>query len=326
MRRSRAVTWDQLRVGILLLVGLAILAMGTFYIGQVGHVFGRRYELVTLMRSAEGLVPGAAVQLAGQNVGQVDRVEWLAPAQRARTGEAVAVWLAVNREVQEQIRADSKAEVRTQGLLGDRVIDIVPGSEGSPILEQGDTLAAAEPLDYQAILRKGSDAVTGLGDLAARLDSITRELLAGHGSLGRMLVDDSLYGNVSRLSLSLDRFLRRVNAGQGALGQLLTDSTLYGNLVGLTAGLDTLTSRVASGQGTLGRMVASDSLYAELHGAAARANELLGKLVRGEGSMGRAVVSDSLYEEVLKSLVDLNAMLADVREHPKKYIPPVKVF
>jgi phospholipid/cholesterol/gamma-HCH transport system substrate-binding protein len=326
MRRSRAITWDQLRVGVVLLVGLTILMIGTFYIGQVGHVFGRRYTLITLMGSAEGLVPGAAVQLAGQNVGQVDRVAWLEPEQRARTGEAVAVWLAVNREVQNQIRSDSRAHVRTQGLLGDRIIDIDPGSAGARVLEEGDTLAASEPLDYQQILRQGSDAVTSLGQLAGHLDSLARQMLAGQGSLGRMLVDDSLYRNVSQLSLSLDQFLRRVNRGRGALGKLLTDSTLYGGLVGLTAGLDTLTGQVVQGRGTLGRMVASDSLYRELHGAASRANALLGKLERGEGSMGRAVASDSLYEQVLKSLVDLNAILADLREHPRKYIPPVKVF
>ncbi len=326
MRRSRAITWDQVRVGILLLVSLAILGVGTFFIGEVGHVFGRRYRLVTLMNSAEGLVPGAAVQLAGQNVGQVATVDWLEPEQRARTGEAVAVQLAVNREVQDQIRADSKAHIRTQGLLGDRVIDISPGSAGARVLRPGDTLPAEEPLDYQAILRQGSEAVDGLSRLAARLDSLARQMLAGRGSLGRMLVDDSLYRNVSSLSLSLDRFLRRVNAGEGALGRLLTDSTLYGNLVGLTAGLDTLTSQAASGHGTLGRMMASDSLYRELHGAASRANALLGRIDRGEGSLGRAMVSDSMYEEVLKSLVDMNAILADLREHPKKYIPPVKVF
>jgi len=326
VRRSRPITWDQVRVGLLLLVGLALLVIGVLFIGRVGHVFGHRYRLVTLMGSAEGLVPGAAVQLAGQNVGQVDEIHWLEPEERARTGESVAVWLAVNQEVQPQIRADSKVTVRTQGLLGDRILDIRPGSAGARVLAEGDTLPASEPLDYQAILRRGSDAVTGLTELTTSLDSLTRELLAGRGSLGRLLVDDSLYRSVSRLSLSLDRFLGRVNRGQGALGRLLTDDALYDNLVGITAGLDTLTGRVSAGQGSLGRMVASDSLYRELHGAAARANALLGKLERGEGSMGRAVASDSLYEEVLKSLVDLNAILGDFRQHPGKYIPPVKVF
>lgn len=313
-------------MGLLLVVGLVLLTIGVLFIGRVGHVFGRRYRLVTLMSSAEGLVPGAAVQLAGQNVGQVAGIHWLDPAERARTGEAVAVEVAVNDEVRDQIRADSRARLRTQGLLGDRVIDIVPGSAGARVLGPGDTLLASEPLDYQQILQRGSDAVAGLTDLTTHLDSLTRELLAGRGSLGRLLVDDSLYRSASRLSRSLDRFLTRVNRGEGALGQLLTDESLYRNIVGLTAGLDTLTAHVVAGQGTLGRMMASDSLYRELHGAASRANALLGRLDRGEGSMGRAVASDSLYEQVLKSLVDLNAILDDFRQDPGKYIPPVRVF
>ncbi len=49
MRRSRPVTWDQVRVGIVLLFTLAVLAVGILFIGDVGDVFGSRYRLLTLM-------------------------------------------------------------------------------------------------------------------------------------------------------------------------------------------------------------------------------------------------------------------------------------
>ena len=120
MRRSRPITWEEVKVGVLLIVALALLATGIFFIGNTGNVFGDRYQLVTLMRSAAGLVPGAAVQVAGQPVGQVSRIAFIDPEGRPATGEGVAVWLAVNREVRDQIRTDSRARIRTQGLLGDR--------------------------------------------------------------------------------------------------------------------------------------------------------------------------------------------------------------
>lgn len=326
MRRSAPVTWDQIRVGILLLVGLAVLAVGTFFIGEMGGVFGDRYRLVTLMRSAAGLVPGASVQLAGQGVGQVTEIEWIPPEERPETGEAVAVWLAVNRQVQAQVRSDSRARVRTQGLLGDRVVDIEPGSADARVLEPGDTLAASEPLAYQELLGQAATAVAELTSLSRDLESLTRRLLAGEGSLGRMVVDEALYRHLVEVSGSLGEFLDRVVRGEGTLGRLLTDEELYRRLSSGAAALDSVTGRVAAGRGTLGKMVASDSLYDRMLALTQRSGAILERLEEGGGTAGRLLEDETLYEELLRTLVDLNAVLEEIRRNPRKYIPPVRVF
>jgi phospholipid/cholesterol/gamma-HCH transport system substrate-binding protein len=326
VKRSTPLTWEQVRVGALLVVALVLLATGVFLVGGMGNVFGNRYRLVTLMESGAGLVPGSAVQVAGQNVGQVSRVEWIDPENRPETGEAVAVWLAVNERVRRQIRADSKARLRTQGLLGDRVVDIEPGSPDAAVLAEGDTLSAAEPLDYQEILEQASGAVTGLRDLTGRLEELTRRMLAGEGSLGRLVVDETLYRRLTTLSGSLADVLERAEGGDGALGQLLTDPALYRRLVSLTASLDTVTARVARGEGTLGRLSASDSLYREMAGTAERFNRILDRVESGEGTAGKLVTDQALYDELLKTLTDLNAVLADLRRDPGRYVPPVEVF
>lgn len=326
MRRSTPLTWDDVRVGGLVLVSLVLLALGIFYVGQVAHVFGDRYRLVTLMNSAAGLVPGAAVQLAGQNVGQVSGVEWIEPDRRRELGASVAVQLSVDRGVQGQIRSDSRARIRTQGLLGDRVIDIRPGSPEADVLQPGDTVPSEEPVDYQEVLEDAAGAVGGLSRLARRLEELTRRMLAGEGSLGRLVVDTTLYREITLLSGSLGRFLQRANRGEGSLGRLLTEDRLYEELVRVTARLDTLTAGVATGRGTLGRMVASDSLYRELRRVAERSNELLRGLEEGRGTMGRLMTEDEAYEALLKNLADLNALLQEVRSDPERYLPEVEIF
>lgn len=326
MRRSTPLTWEQVRVGALLMGALALLAVGVLLVGEVGHVFGNRYRLVTMMRSGAGLVPGAAVQLAGQNVGQVESIQWIDPADRPDSGKTVLMSLAVNREVQGQIRTDSRARIRTQGLLGDRVVDITPGSAGADVLQPGDTLSSEEPLDYQEILEQASGAVTGLTDLATRLEELTARMLAGEGSLGRLVTDTALYDELATLSGSLGSFLGRANRGEGSLGRLLRDDRLYERLVSVTAGLDTLTQRVAGGEGSLGRMVTSDSLYRSLHDVVARSDSLLRRVEEGRGTAGRLMVDEALYEELLRTLGEVNTILADLRADPRRYIPPVEVF
>lgn len=326
MRRSAPITWDQVRVGIVLIVALTILAAGIFFVGEMGAVFGDRYRLVTLMNSAAGLVQGAVVQVAGQPVGQVDEIEFIEPDRRPETGEAVAIWMAVDRKVQNLIRTDSKARVRTQGLLGDRLIDISPGSAENPVLQPGDTLPAAEALNYQELLDRASDAVTGLTTLVRNLSDITEGLLAGEGTMGQLVVDEALYRRLVSLSGSLDRFLTGAVGGEGFLGRALRDDELYDRLVSAVASLDSLTERVVAGEGTMGRLVRSDSLYVALTEMAVRSDSLLRSLQEGRGSLGSLIVDDRLYEELLKTVADLNATLEDLRQQPRKYIPPVEVF
>lgn len=326
MRRSARVTWDQVRVGVFILVAVGFLSLGIFLIGDVGNVFGDRYRLVTLMESAAGLVQGAGVQVAGQPVGQVDEIELIPPARRTPGGQAVAVWLAVDRSVREQIRADSRARVRTQGLLGDRIIDIEPGSPDAPVLQPGDTLRSAPSLNYQEVLDQASVAVGRLTELVANLGDVTESLLEGRGTAGQLLVDDALYHGLVDLSGSLADVLEQVGDGEGSLGRLLASDTLYERLLGSAVGLDTLTARLLAGEGTLGRLVVSDSLYTALTDLALRSDSLLAAVQEGEGSLGRLVADPELYEEMLRTVTDLNRILSELREDPRRYIPPVEVF
>ncbi len=313
-------------MGLVLLFGLGILAVGIFLIGTIGDVFGSRYRLVTLMESAAGLVRGAPVQVAGQNVGQVDRVEFIRPEQRPETGEAVAVTLGINVAIRDQIRADSRARVRTQGLLGDRLIDIEPGSADQRVLADGDTLGAAPALSYEELLGQAADAVQSLTELSNDLVATLERVTAGEGSLGRLLMDDALYASMVSLNDNLTALLGPVVEGEGVFGRMLQDGELYDRLLSATARIDSVTGAVTEGEGTLGRLVRSDSLYAALASSASRADSLLALIERGDGAMGRLVTDEQLYEELLKVIVDLNAFLTDVRQNPKRFIPPVKVF
>ncbi|MDH3734957.1 MAG: MlaD family protein [Gemmatimonadota bacterium] len=326
MRRARTVTWDQVRVGLVLIVALTILGVGIFFIGNVGDQFATRYRLITLMESAAGIVVGAPVQVAGQNVGQVVAVEFIRPEQRPPSGEAVAVSLGVNTDVQDQIRADSRARVRTQGLLGDRLIDIEPGASDQPILADGDTLAAAPAISYEELLGQAADAIESLTTLSDDLTSTLGRVAEGEGSLGQLLVDDGLYTGMMALNENLNAVLGPVAAGEGAFGQLLRDDELYERLLSTTGSLDSVTALVLAGDGTLGQLVTSDSLYRALTASAIRADDLLASIERGDGSIGRLVTDEALYEELLKTIVDLNAFLQDVRANPKKFMPVVKVF
>ncbi len=319
-------TWEQVRVGLLVLMALVLLSVGVFLVGDTGNVFGHRYQLVTLVRSAAGLVPGAAVQLAGQTVGQVDDIRFISPDERPTSGEAVAIWMAINIDVRDQIRRDSRAQVRTQGLLGDKLIDIRPGSPDAEILAAGDTVASAASLDYDALLAEGAEAVGDLVTVARNLADLTEGILEGRGTLGQLVVDDVMYERLVGLTASLDSLIAAASSPDNSLMRLLRDDTLYAAIRSSAAAFDTLARSVVEGEGTLGQMIRSDSLYADLRSTVNRTDSLLATVLAGEGSAGRLFTDEAMYEELLRTLVELNAILEDVRRDPERYVPDISVF
>lgn len=326
MRRGTPMTWEQVRVGIFLIIVLAMGATALVLIGRSGNVFGERYQLVTLVRSAAGLVPGAEVQLAGQAVGQVDRVVLIPPEDRPEGGQAVALWLNVRVSVQSQIREDSRAQVRTQGLLGDRLIDIRPGSAGARILQDGDTLHAASSVDFDALIAEGSEAVGDLVEITSNLAELTRGVLEGEGTIGRLVTDAALYDRLVSLAGSMDTLAAIAANADGPVMRMLEDESLYLSIRSTLTSLDSVAAGVARGEGSLGRMLTTDSLYAALLGSITRMDSLLASLESGEGAMGRLFTDPVLYEELLKTMVDFGSLLEAVREDPERFVPEVSVF
>ena len=324
--------WGRIRVAALIVVALALLAFAVYKAGQIFDVFADRYELVTLLPNASGLREGGAVAVGGQRVGTIEAIEFI-PLEEQHGGNHLRLRLSLSEEVQEQVRADSRGMVRLQGFLGDKFFDITPGTPGAPILMPGDTLLSETPIDLDVVLARAAGMIDQAEGLIVNLQEITGSIAQGEGALGRLMTDDVLYERVVLTTTELARTLHTANAGEGTIGRLLNDPALYHRLDAALASLDTLTSTLTEGEGTLGRLVHSDSLYNTLTATATRADSLLAQfeilaenMHGGEGTIARMVNDPQLYDELLKSVVDLQNLLLDVREHPERYTPRVDIF
>jgi phospholipid/cholesterol/gamma-HCH transport system substrate-binding protein len=157
MKRSSFITWDQLRVGLVILAALGILTLAVYKLGQAANLFTKRYTLVAFLKEANGLRQGGTVTLAGQLAGTVKAIEFLTPDND--TTRNLRIIIGVDQNLQQQIRADSKAQIRTMGLLGDKIFDITPGTPRYNVLNSGDTIAVSPALDYEQVLSQAAGAV-----------------------------------------------------------------------------------------------------------------------------------------------------------------------
>lgn len=325
MKRPTFITWDQLKVGGLLLFGTATLIAAGIKLGQAANLFGSRYQLVTYLPNAGGLLVGGSVQVAGQLAGTVKAIEFL-PVD-ADTSRNLKVVMQIDQSLREQIRADSKVRLKTLGLLGDKVLDIRPGTPSYPVLRPGATVPLDPTIDYEQVIARASLAVDTVVALASDIRKVTQGLVRGQGTAGQLLTNRALYDNLNSTLGRAQQLLVGLQNPNGTIGHLLNDPTLYHNLSGAIAGVDSLVLQMNNPKGTVGRLLRDDSLYVRMVGVAVSADSLLKAMSSGNGTVGKLLNDQRLYDQLVKLVSDLSGVLADVRANPGRYTKGlVKVF
>ena len=325
MKRATFITWEQLKVGGMILAALAILTIAVFKLGEAANLFSKRYRLVVLLPSENGLRVGGSVTVAGQLAGTVSSIDFLPP--DADTTRNLRVVVEVDQALQQQVREDSRARLRTLGLLGDKIVDITPGTPRYAVLPANDTLQVEPALDYEAVLVQASGAVDDMLQLTRDLKGITGGLARGEGTMGQLLTNRSLYDELNGTLARTNALVSRLQRPNGSLGKLLDDPALYQNLTAMISSVDSLVRQLHAENGTFGKLLRDDSLYTHLVGITSGADSLVRQLTRGNGFAAKLLSDQQLYEQLTKTITDLNAILADVRQNPRKYTKGmIKVF
>lgn len=325
MKRSPTITWDQLRVGIVILVALGIIGIAVYKLGQAANLFAKRYQLIAYLPDANGIRTGGAVMVAGQLAGTVKSIEFL-PVD-ADTTRNLRLVLQIDETVKEQIRRDSKGKLRTMGLLGDKAFDITPGTPRARVLQEGDTVTVAPSLDYEAVIAQASGAVTDLVALTRDMRAITGGIVRGQGTVGQLVTNRALYDNLNGTLARANAMLAQFQNPNGTVGRMLNDPTLYNRLTGVIASTDSLVTTLNSTRGTAGLLLRDTTLYRNMVGITRGADSLMRSLTNGQGTASKLLTDQTLYDQLNKLVTDLSAVLADVRRDPSRYTKGlVKVF
>ena len=323
---------SQLRVGIFVLFGLAILAF--LILNSTGdfNPFEKKLRLKARFAAADGLREGSEVQLAGVRIGKVESVNLLPP--DSPEDSKIEAVLSVdnelnNRPITERIRTDSTAQlIAVSVLANDKLINISPGTtKGSPVSE-GYVLESRDAISINQLTKTGNELLEQINRLAVPANEILNKANQGEGTLGRIVNDESLYRNLdttvaeTRLTMTkLQTTIEKVNRGEGTAGRLLNDPELYNSLNRTIGQLESISNDLRSGRGTAGKFITDDALYNETRAAvidlrtsAAKINAIADDfkvittdLTEGRGSAGRFLKDEQLYEDARNTLARFNS-------------------
>ncbi len=310
-----------LRVGLVIAAAIVIAAVAIFSIGKGARFITGAEFFEAHFHHTNGLQTGAPVSLSGVNIGAVESIKF--PPDRAADYVVVKLW--VEGSAAPRVRADSEALIKTMGLLGDKYLELTPGTPGAPSAEPGALLKSEDPIDYEALLRR-----PGAGDFVANMVAMTTSLRTildnvekGQGLLGQLIRGDEknklnfasiseTLGRINGLATELEVTAKRLNHGKGLAAAMLSDRTngrqVVADLSSSVASLrttaqrlDRLTARLEKAQGTLPRLVEdrqyAEELLPELRQSTHDLEEILQKINSGQGTLGAVVNDPSLYHQ-----------------------------
>lgn len=178
----------ELKVGIFVFIGLIILSTFVLSIGKV-RTWAAGYRINFLFNFVNGIKEGAPVRFAGVDIGEVKKIKFIFLPLEQQMQVRLEGWIKKNIK----IPLNSTVWVNTLGLLGEKYIEIMPGSDYNHCLVANQSLVGIDPIPMHEVFRLAKDLVDNLDETVVKINS-------GEGTMGRLLHDDTLYKNLEAFS------------------------------------------------------------------------------------------------------------------------------
>ncbi|MBK6902821.1 MAG: MCE family protein [Saprospirales bacterium] len=188
----------KVRLGLFVIIGLAIFVFAIFIIGKQKHLFDPVFKVTSTFYNVSGLQVGNNVRFSGINVGTVDNIAII-------NDSTVRVDLLIKQSVKKFIRQDCGVAIGSEGLIGDRLVIVTQGSGDSPMVKNGQELESVEPIETDAIMASLRVTAGYAEVVTEQLAEIMVKINSGSGTLGRLIQDTTIAQNLDQTMLNLRR-------------------------------------------------------------------------------------------------------------------------
>ena len=324
------------KVGVFMFLGILVLAYMTVNIEKFRFGGALGYNIYTRLESAAGLLKKSPVKIAGVQVGRVEEI--ILENSRAK--------VTLRLPLQMKVPVDSLVFVKSEGLLGEKYIEIKPGRKEDTIkpnseIYQGESMVDIDHFfnqmnsvasDIKRVTvslnrvfggkegeRSLKNTFDSIEDLTADLSDQVRE---NKERFNRILahfegISDDLAGVSENLDDTFDTIntvVNKIDNEEGLLGKLVADKFLYDQTIEAIESLHNIALKIERGEGTIGSLVADKSLYDEGRDAIENLKKITKRIERGEGALGKLTSDDTLYTEAKKAIKNMNKAAEGIQE------------
>jgi phospholipid/cholesterol/gamma-HCH transport system substrate-binding protein len=276
---------NKVRLGSFVLIATTLLVLGLYYIGSKKNIFHSTITISACFKNVEGLLPGNNVRFNGINVGTISKVYPV-------SDTAIKVEFTIDEAATQYVHQNALASIGTDGLLGNKLLNIAPAVAGSPSITEGCTLKASDPIQMDNALRTLSSTNENLKMITENLKSVSYKL-NDNNSLWNLLTDTLVARNVKNaivhfkitgyntalLTGDLSKIVQDVKSGKGSIGALITDTvfsdklnqtivkiqSISDSVASISGDFKTISRNLKNGDGAIGTLLTDTSFVNDLN-------------------------------------------------------------
>ena len=305
-----------LLVGFFVTLGLFIFIATIYLVGKKENIFGSTIQVSAIFEDVKGLREGDRVRLSGIDIGTINGIGFL-------NDNRVLIQMSLEEEVIRFVKKDSKATIANEGLMGSKVVMILPGSAQSQPVTEFDTLATIEQIDVDDIMSEVKRSSENITVVTSELISITQKINRGDGIFGKIFTDttftrnlDASSRNIARITDNLSAISEKVKRGEGIVGKLFADTlitrqidTAGQNIDQIAINIREITDKINRGEGVFGRLFTdttmTNNLYLTTKNLESTSRNLLnltGKLSRDSTALD-LFINDTTFADSLEIMM-----------------------
>ncbi|MFD2941869.1 MlaD family protein [Flavobacterium notoginsengisoli] len=194
MEKQSGYTW---KLGMFVTIGLLLFIMAVYFIGKQKNLFGSTFHITSQFKTVSGLEVGNNVRFSGINVGTVEQIQ-------LKNDSTVIVVLVMKEDVRKFIKTDATASIGSDGLMGDKVLTISPGTKSQQIIGDNGVIASVDGIEMHDIMKSVKKSVDNIGVISDEIAIFSHSMNNGNGALARLVKDDKMANSVSNTLNNLE--------------------------------------------------------------------------------------------------------------------------
>ena len=217
---------QKIRLGLFVITGLLIFILAVYFIGDKQNMFGRTNRLEAVFNNVNGLQLGNNVRYSGISVGTVRGIEMI-------NDTTIRVDMIIDKAIFPYIKKDAIATISSDGLVGNMIINIIPGKGNEPSMEPGDEIQTFNRIRTEDMLTTLNVTNENAAKLTENLLKITNEIIKGKGTLGTLLNDTLISKDLAETMRYLKTTTKGTSETATQLNNLIVSLNNKDNVVGV---------------------------------------------------------------------------------------------
>lgn len=295
-------TAQNIRLGILVVLGTILLVLAAYFIGNRQNLFGNTFEINAVFKNVNGLQKGNNVRYSGIDIGTVNDIKMV-------NDTTIIVNMVIQEKMLQHIRKNAVATIGSDGLVGSMIVNIVPGQREGQLVVNGDQIESYSKIGVKDMMSTLNVTNENAALLTADLLQITEALKNGKGTLGMLLNDTVMSKNLMQTSVNLKKMSKEANQALERLNEIISDIEFENSVA------DVLVSDSIAGQKMKDILLNLEATSTKMASISQSLDSLTSDISKGKGAVNYLTTDTLLVRQLQRTMQNIEEGTARFNEN-----------